>query len=355
MNKSRPWYKQLSVQFLMSIAAFIILVEAGLMVLSYFGMESRLLSLRQQFMQAVPEGVQLDSVLDEQHRDALLTNYLRNIGLMVLLILTVVLSGVGIIFNYWVKQPLTRIVSANNTSVDEGHPELLPENKMPENEIGDIMRSRNDMLKSIQELFNEEAIDTLVQAVDAKDSYTHGHSNRVAKLGQDLSRELDLQPTKRRLIHRAGRLHDIGKISVNPDILTKPDGLTDREYDHIKEHPVDGANMIRISNFDDMVLDGIRYHHERWDGTGYPDGLEAEEIPLAGRILAVADAIDAMISDRHYRDALPLDDVYREIETNLGSQFCPDIGQTALDLIDDGWLEHYHQRQCVLHHDIEHE
>ena len=144
----------------------------------------------------------------------------------------------------------------------------------------------------------------LSQAIDAKDPYTRGHSDRVAHLALRIGRELGLDQHRQQGLYVAGLVHDVGKIGVPEAVLTKTGQLTDAEFELIKRHPVIGYEILKDIPPMQQMLPGVLYHHEHWDGTGYPDGLAGEDIPLFGRILAVADAFDAMSSDRAYRSRL---------------------------------------------------
>jgi HD-GYP domain-containing protein (c-di-GMP phosphodiesterase class II) len=174
-----------------------------------------------------------------------------------------------------------------------------------------------------------EAVST---ALDAKDRYTHGHSERVAWLGTQLAEAIGLDAEEVERIRIAGLVHDVGKIGVPEAVLCKAGRLTDDEFDQIKKHPRIGYNILKgIPKIDD-VLDGVLYHHERWDGRGYPTRLAGEAIPLYGRILAVADTFDAMSSTRSYRQAMPREKVLEEITHCAGSQFDPALTDPFVNL-----------------------
>lgn len=162
-------------------------------------------------------------------------------------------------------------------------------------------------------------------ALDAKDRYTFGHSERVAWLGTQLAEAIGLDAEEVERIRISGLVHDVGKIGVPEAVLCKTGRLTDEEFDQIKKHPRIGFNILKgIPKMAD-VLDGVLYHHERWDGRGYPDNLAGEAIPLYGRILAVADTFDAMSSTRSYRQAMPREKVLEEIVNCSGTQFDPEL------------------------------
>ncbi len=176
---------------------------------------------------------------------------------------------------------------------------------------------------------------SLVSAIEAKDPYTQQHSSRVTsyalKIGREMACDLDLIQR----LELSGPLHDIGKIGINDNILNKPGRLDQDEMSQIKAHPLIGVNIVSPLGFDPDELAIIRSHHERWDGGGYPDGLEMEAIPMVARILAVADAFDAMSSSRAYRKALPFDKCLNELQTNSGSQFDPEIIKASIPLLSN--------------------
>ncbi len=169
------------------------------------------------------------------------------------------------------------------------------------------------------------AIQALAAAVDAKDAYTKGHSQRVAEYASDLARETGMTEDMVELIHATGTLHDVGKIGVPDAILTKPGRLTDEERAVMETHPVLGEVIVKRVPQLASMLPGVRHHHERWDGRGYPDGLAGENIPLIARYLALADTFDAMTSDRPYRKGLDTEVALAEIERCAGTQFDPSL------------------------------
>jgi HD-GYP domain-containing protein (c-di-GMP phosphodiesterase class II) len=172
----------------------------------------------------------------------------------------------------------------------------------------------------------------LTRSIDAKDAYTRGHSQRVAELSRALAVKIGLPEEQCERIYLSGLLHDVGKIGVPEAVLTKPGRLTDAEFDAIKKHPEIGAQILgNIKQLQD-ILPGVLYHHERWDGTGYPHQFAGEQIPLMGRIICVADCFDAMSSTRTYRPALPLETVLAEIQRCGGAQFDPALANVFVTL-----------------------
>ncbi len=187
--------------------------------------------------------------------------------------------------------------------------------------------------KEIEKLSIEVTM-ALSQTIDAKDKYTKGHSNRVAKYSRMLARVLGENEKTQENIYYVALLHDIGKIGVPNAIINKPGKLTDEEYEIIKTHPVIGSDILKtISSMPEISI-GARSHHERFDGKGYPDGLAGEEIPWIARIIGVADAYDAMTSNRSYRNYLPQEVVRAEIVKCRGIQFDPRVADAMLSLID---------------------
>jgi putative two-component system response regulator len=174
------------------------------------------------------------------------------------------------------------------------------------------------------------AVTSLAHALEAKDNYTSGHSQRVADMSVAIAEELSLPRDNIDRIRLAGLIHDIGKIGVREPVLNKPGRLTDEEFQHIKQHSGIGEHILTPIVDDEEILRMVRHHHERYDGRGYPDGLSREQIPLGARILAVADAYDAMRSERPYRAAMRIEIACAEIQSCKGSQFDPKVAEAFL-------------------------
>jgi len=164
-----------------------------------------------------------------------------------------------------------------------------------------------------------------VNAVEARDLYTRQHSSRVTGISLIIGKQLNCTTEELDILNFAGHLHDIGKIGIRDDILLKPDRLSEEEFEKIKQHPAIGANILKQLGMWEKERQIIRCHHERFDGTGYPDGLEGEQIPLLARILSVADVYDAMASDRAYRKRMEESIILKVIREGSGTQFDPDI------------------------------
>lgn len=185
------------------------------------------------------------------------------------------------------------------------------------------------------ERISMQIVTALSGAIDAKDTYTNGHSTRVADYSREIARRLGLSEKEQDDIYMMGLLHDVGKIGVPDAIINKPAKLTDEEYSIIKQHPTMGAEILtNITEFPKLST-GARWHHERYDGKGYPDGIAGEEIPLEARIIAIADAYDAMSSRRSYRDVLPQLQIYSEVQKGKGTQFDPAFAEIMLSMIDE--------------------
>ena len=178
-------------------------------------------------------------------------------------------------------------------------------------------------------------VQTLAETIDAKDTYTNGHSGRVAEYARQIARRYGYGRKMQNEIYMMGLLHDVGKIGVPDSVINKPSRLTEEEYAQIKIHPVLGDKILKKIQERPMLAIGARWHHERYDGTGYPDGLVGENIPEEARIIAVADAYDAMTSRRSYRNILPQAAVRSEIERGKGTQFDPVFADIMVEIIDE--------------------
>ena len=198
---------------------------------------------------------------------------------------------------------------------------------------------RARLLAEVEKLFLD-VTKAITAIIDAKDGYTHRHSERVAAFAVRLAQQLGVPAADLSVIELSGLLHDLGKIGVPDAILNKPGKLTDEEFAEMRRHPGHGAAI--LANIQSAkvaaLVPGVKYHHERWDGSGYPEGLKGEEIPLLGRILSVADFLDALTSDRAYRKGMPLDEVMAMIEEQAGTAFDPKVVEAAVALHACGGL-----------------
>jgi putative nucleotidyltransferase with HDIG domain len=198
-------------------------------------------------------------------------------------------------------------------------------------EIGYLAKTFNEMTAALQEQIRarDEAyfrnLEALARAIDARDPYTFEHSARVAAISLELAEGMKLPEAEMVVLRRAGLLHDVGKIGVSDKILAKPGPLNDEEWASIKRHPVIGYDMLKDVPFLQPSLDPIRHHHERWDGEGYPDGLKGASISQLARIVTLADAFDAMTSDRPYRTGFSFEFAAQSIVSEAGRQFDPAV------------------------------
>jgi len=243
---------------------------------------------------------------------------------------------IGIMLARRITKPVQRLVEATRlvSAGDLDHQAPITSH----DEIGELTESFNQMTVSLREKSATlqttltrlqdtylMTIEALAAAVEARDPYTHGHTQRVGDYAVVLGRALGCDETELAAIKRASVLHDIGKIGIEDHILRKQARLEPDEEVRMQKHPVIGVDMLKGIDFLDPVLPLIRHHHERWDGHGYPDQVREDEIPLGARILAVADAVDAMTSDRPYRAARTFDYAKAEILKGSGTHFDPEV------------------------------
>ena len=181
----------------------------------------------------------------------------------------------------------------------------------------------------------------LSQAIEARDPYTSGHSERVSSLAQVVARRLGWKSSRLGAVKLGALLHDVGKLNLDDAVLRKPGPLDDREFGEIKRHPLAGARLIRGIEALRPALPYILFHHERWDGAGYPTGRSHEQIPLGARIVAVVDAFDAMISIRPYRPPLPVQAAIEEVHEGAGTQFDPGVVRAFLGLWSERELDRF--------------
>ena len=205
--------------------------------------------------------------------------------------------------------------------------------------ILELIMLQKDLQGEVQKKTSEleslslHVVQTLAKTIDAKDAYTNGHSERVAEYSREIAKRYGYDEARQEEIYMMGLLHDVGKIGVPDTVINKPGRLTDEEFGMIKKHPIKGAEILATVSEMPKLVTGARWHHERFDGNGYPDGLKGEDIPEEARIIAVADAYDAMTSHRSYRDIIPQDHVKSEIENGMGTQFDEKFARIMLDMI----------------------
>lgn len=202
------------------------------------------------------------------------------------------------------------------------------------NNLEDQLTERTIQVKQV----TLQSITAIAYAIDAKDSYTRGHSVRVARCSIEIAKRMGWESDDLQSLFFTALMHDIGKIGVPDSILNKPSSLTNDEYEVMKKHPLVGGEILKDMKIVDHMEEGARYHHERYDGRGYPYGLKGEEIPIVARIIGVADAYDAMTSNRIYRKKLSEETVKDQIRQGRGTQFDPDIAELFLNMLEEGFV-----------------
>lgn len=196
----------------------------------------------------------------------------------------------------------------------------------------ELLQSKNKLEKAYL-----ESVETLRYTVEAKDNYTKGHSDRVSAYSVLIGKSLGLPQSDIETLRIGGLFHDVGKIGISDSILLKNGKLTNQEYDEIKRHPIIGKNILSNAEIFGDIIPIVLYHHERYDGKGYPYGLSDKDIPFLARIVAVADAFDAMTSKRSYRDELDLNYVKEELRAKTGTQFDPIVTATFLNILNNDY------------------
>lgn len=206
--------------------------------------------------------------------------------------------------------------------------------KSLQKEVKRQTKAAEDRREKVERL-SQQVILTLAKTIDAKDKYTNGHSERVADYSREIARRMGMSEDEQHEIYCMGLLHDIGKIGISDAIINKTEKLTDEEYQMIQKHPEIGEDILKgISEIPGISI-GAKFHHEKYDGSGYPDGVSGEFIPIQARIIGIADAYDAMASKRSYRDVLPQEVVRAEILKGKGTQFDPMCGDILLEMMDE--------------------
>lgn len=222
-------------------------------------------------------------------------------------------------------------------------PDALDEGVAEEAEIfaGQVaVAVRNNQLLEEMSSLTFDLVQSLAGVVDMRDAYTGGHSERVTKYALGIGEELGLSPEELRVLRYSAVLHDLGKIAIDERILRKPTALTTEEWVEMKQHPKLAAQILEKVKFFKDILPAVYYHHEKFDGSGYPDNLRDGKIPLTARILSLADAFEAMTSDRPYRKALSLEAAMAEIKRESGRQFDPRVVESFLRYLGQGWKDH---------------
>ncbi|WP_407272125.1 HD domain-containing phosphohydrolase [Radiobacillus sp. PE A8.2] len=264
----------------------------------------------------------------------------------VIIVLAIIFSIIGsFLLTQEIQRPIDQMIQGMHT-VQNG--ELNEVSDFYSDEFSELVSGFNHMVASIKhrDEMNSDLVDSFftvfAATLDARDPYTAGHSIRVANYAVEIGKKYGLQTHELGLLKKSALLHDIGKIGIRDEVLLKDGKLSDIEFDIIKQHPTIGTNILEEIKPQDVMqafIPGVRYHHERFDGKGYPDQLKGEEIPLFGRILAVADAFDAMTSNRPYRNKMPIEKAMNIIENGKGSQWDPLLAQHFLDWMEENKSE----------------
>lgn len=221
--------------------------------------------------------------------------------------------------------------------LDEIKNQILEWNRRLEEKVAERTRALEAIHSKLQETYLE-TVTALVETVTAKDTYLSRHSHNVAAYAKVISEEMGFPPERIHRLLQGCKLHDLGKIAIPDSILLKPGPLTLEEFEIIKQHPYWGARILEPLTFMKDVTEMVHQEHERWDGTGYPQGIKGERIRLEARIIAVADSIDAMTSDRPYRKRMPLETACAELKRCSDSQFDPMVVTAALRAVSEGKL-----------------
>ena len=229
-------------------------------------------------------------------------------------------------------------------AIRSGAADYFPKDAITPTSLGNSLQCALEQFRHNEEhsRFDEQIMVALAAAAEGKDPTTGGHMQRLSRYALVLGRELGLDQHQLQTLRYGAMLHDIGKLAIRSVVLCKPAGLTDEEWEEVRQHPLVGERICTCLWLGRQVAPIIRHHHERWDGGGYVDGLSGTEIPLMARIVSVIDAFDAMSSDRPYRKALPPDEVTRRLSEGAGTQWDPDIIEVFLALAERDGLHGTH-------------
>lgn len=248
----------------------------------------------------------------------------------------------GILISKGISDPVKRL-SEGTRRIAAGDLQYKVEIK-GNDEISQLGRSFNGMAASLSESREQlhdyfyRVVQSLVRSIEAKDSYTRGHSDRVAEYAQKVALKMGFPREKAEMVKKVAQLHDIGKLGINESVLNKKEKLTEEEWQAIKEHPVTGEEILRPVFLDEKMLALVRSHHEHYDGTGYPDGIRGKDIDILAQVVSVADSYDAMTSTRAYRKSLTMEQAVAELNKNSGTQFNPRIVEAFLEVLREGQI-----------------
>ncbi|WP_242168958.1 HD-GYP domain-containing protein [Priestia koreensis] len=264
--------------------------------------------------------------------------------IILVMVVIIALSGSFLLFKHF-KQPIEQLQKG---VYEVGQGSLNRMENVYSDEFSDLVTGYNHMIKAIRvrDELNQQLMESFFTAIaatlDARDPYTAGHSERVAAYSVQIGERAGFSGRELDLLKKSALLHDIGKIGVRDEVLLKEGRLTDEEFKQIKAHPVIGAHILSqviMTEEIKQLLPGVKYHHERYDGKGYPEGLSGDTIPVFGRLIAVADAYDAMTSDRPYRKGMPAGKALQIIESGKGTQWDPHYATLFVDLMNEGFAK----------------
>jgi putative nucleotidyltransferase with HDIG domain len=262
--------------------------------------------------------------------------------LLILFIYFLVSVGLGIVISQRITGSINKLVVATRR-ISEGDLSYRVELDAEE-EMVSLATSFNDMAESLLETRKEmhnyfyRVVQTLVRTIEAKDTYTRGHSDRVALLAEQIAVKMGFSTEEAEALKEASLLHDIGKLGISDSILQKKEALNKEEWDIIHEHPLIGEEILKPVLRNGDMLSVVRSHHERFDGSGYPDKKSGDNINIFAQIVSVADCFDAMTSKRAYRDPLSRETAIQTLKDNSGTQFNPKVVETFLEMIKEGQI-----------------
>ncbi|MBI3332757.1 MAG: HD-GYP domain-containing protein [Candidatus Omnitrophica bacterium] len=264
-----------------------------------------------------------------------MTNPLDGVNLLEWIGIGLLLAGLGGALLY--LRLLSKRLRDRTKELEELKAQVLAWNIRLEGKVADRTTSLEAIHQKLQQTYLE-TVTALVESMSAKDLYLFGHSHNVAAYAVAIADELGLSKQRIERLRQGCELHDLGKIAIPDSILTKPGPLTPEEMEIVKQHPVWGARILEPLTFMKDITEMVHQEHERWDGSGYPKGLKGEQIRLEARIIAVADALDAMTSERPYRQRVSLEEAAAEIKSCAGAQFDSKVVEATLKAIREGKL-----------------
>jgi putative nucleotidyltransferase with HDIG domain len=247
-------------------------------------------------------------------------------------------AGFTLVCPVMMKQKLTALVAVGEKVSGQDFQTTDLEMVKALSESAGIAIENARLFKDLQETYLA-TVRVLVSTIEAKDPYTHGHTERVAQYAVGIAKAMDFTQDEIQTIQLGAFLHDIGKLHTSDSILHKPGALTEEEWRLVKAHPVRGAQMLQGVKFLEKATDLVRHHHERVDGKGYPDGLRGDEITIGAKIVNVADAFDAMTTERPYRQGLSMDQAIAQLEEKAGTQFAQEVVEVMVAALRDGRME----------------